>query len=180
MTSSTTLTDEGNALSIREHSLLMHSRFLSSLSTCQLPSLSFNLLHHNAHSLSPKLPQYESILTSLRYDVVSFSETWFRQHLPSHLVTIPNYTLFRQDRRDDRQGGGGAALYIRESYKTTHIPALSHALTACDSVWVKLTLQNRKPLIIASVYLPPLHKINLSSSMNLRKFSWTPPCIILT
>ncbi len=141
-------------MTVRDHSLLMHSRFLSPLTDYKPSPETFNLLHHNSHSLPHKLLQYESLPFLHSYDVLSFSETWFRDRTPSHLTHLPDFKLYRHDRTGSRSGGG-AALYVKQSLNSVHLHSLSNMLDTCNSVWIKIKMTDRKPIVVGSIYLPP-------------------------
>ena len=138
---------------MREHSLLLHSKFLTSLPDYTPPNDSLNFLHHNSHSLLPKHGMYSALPHLQRYEVLSFSESWLNSNISANMIEFPNFKVFRGDRADGR-AGGGAVLYTMTSLQAVLLPNYAKHLT-CDSVWVKITPAGRTPLIVASIYLPP-------------------------
>ena len=85
-------------------------------------------------------------------------ETWLKPDMPDSLITLPQFSIVRCDRKSStKTRGGGAALYIKSCYKFEQLynPAKKlHHL--CDSVWVNLHSENTKDtLTISSIYLPP-------------------------
>ena len=156
----------------REHSLQMHGRFLTSLETYRPKSSAFNVLHHNIHSLPSKIDSYRAMPFIQSYDCISVSETWLQPNCCSGLVSLPNFTIFRCDRSDGRKGGG-AALYLKDSHNAQELNGLS--LSTADTVWVKIKLPNRKPLIIGSIYRSP----GASTAQFLQEFSdlLLDPCL---
>ena len=152
MTSLTYQTSTTVDLTTREQSLLYHSKFLHPLSDYTPPSAFFNILHHNAHSLPSKIDSYNTLPLS-SYDVISISETWLKPSLPDSHVTMPGYKIYRKDRMG--KTGGGAALYIRQTYCTNQLSFLSNIITVADSIWVKISIPKRRPIILGSIYLPP-------------------------
>ena len=112
-----------------------------------------NLLHHNAHSLLPKLSDYLALPFLQSYNFLSFNETWYNSKLPDTLVALPNFNVFRADRRDGRMGGG-VALYVKDTLRVSILQHLPSLLTSCDSVWLKIRMADQF-ITVASIYLPP-------------------------
>ena len=138
--------------SLREHARLLHNKFMPTLDDFTPHSNCLNILHHNAQSLKPKLKNYVALPNLATYDIVTFSETWFKPILPSPVVTIPDYTIFRTDRSDGRNGGG-VAIYMRSHFEAEKLD-FSTILPCCESLWVKVKI-NTTTLIIATIYLAP-------------------------
>ena len=138
--------------SLREHARLSHNKFMPTLDDFTPHSNCLNILCHNAQSLKPKLKNYVALPNLATYDIVTFSETWFKPILPSPVVTIPDYTIFRTDRSDGRNGGG-VAIYMRSHFEAEKLD-FSTILPCCESLWVKVKI-NTTTLIIATIYLAP-------------------------
>ena len=91
-------------LSPREYALAMHARFMPSLSDFQPDSCMFNILHHNADSIFPKVGHYTSLPNFFTHDAVSISETWLKPTLSSAMLEFPQYQIFRTDKAKKYHG----------------------------------------------------------------------------
>ena len=81
-----------------------------------------NIVHFNARSLNAfKLDYVRDIFSNINIDVVCVSETWFHEDVQDTYVSIPNFQLFRNDRKIKERGGkrcgGGVAIYVKKSLK---------------------------------------------------------------
>ena len=149
---------------IYDQSLRLHNRIWNELSTITDPSWpakdpnNISILHHNSKSLCKNLHFYESLQLYNHVDIFSISETWLKPDMQDSLITLPQFSIVRCDRKSStKTRDGRAALYIKSCYKIEQLynPAkkLQHL---CDSVWVNLHSENTKDtLTIISIYLPP-------------------------
>lgn len=144
-------------LSPREYALAMHARFMPSLSDFQPDSCMFNILHHNADSIFPKVGYYTSLPNFFTYDAVSISETWLKPTLSSAMLELPQYQIFRTDRSPSsaKSQGGGALILLKKHFNAQCLSELPSQLTNCESVWIKVKPHNSNTLIIGSIYLAP-------------------------
>nr|CAI5861082.1 unnamed protein product [Callosobruchus analis] len=70
--------------------------------------------HINVRSLIPSIVDFEELVISNNLDIIGVSETWLSDDIPSDLLSIPDFNVYR----NDRQGrGGGVAVYVRSSIK---------------------------------------------------------------
>lgn len=146
----------------RDHSLSMHAKFMPTLTDYKPPNSTLNVLHHNAHSFLPKLPIYTALPHIQNFDIFSVSESWLKPNLPSGIIDLPNFNVFRCDRNNSSKSlGGGAMLLVKTNLKATRLLHLQPTLSTCDSVWVKLHMLNSADLIVGSIYLPPDHDKSL-------------------
>ena len=63
--------------------------------------------HLNVRSLFPHLDLVSAFIEPLDPLFCAVSETWLKPSIPSILVHIPGYSLYRQDRTDPRKVMGG-------------------------------------------------------------------------
>lgn len=101
-------------------------------------------------------------------DIMSLSETWLTNSDTSSLISIPGYSLARQDRASlNTQGhtkaGGGLAIYAK-SHLDIDYESLKHLNTNnCDmeSQWLIINRgPNTKNIYICNVYRPPSGNID--------------------
>ena len=147
-----------NSSNIYEQSLCYHNRIwntISSLSEMK-PASSNNLrlLHHNVRSLYKKMFYYESLNLFKSTDIFSVSETWLTPDIPNSLVDLPGFSIARCDRKSTtKTRGGGAALFVKSSYKFSIISQLSVKLSRfCDLVRIKIpSINNQHRYIIGLI-----------------------------
>ena len=53
----------------------------------------------------------------LNVDIIACTETWFHKDISDCYINIPNYDIFRCDRRDRK--GGGVCVYVKKSLKAS-------------------------------------------------------------
>ena len=137
---------------------------LPELSSLQLSSSDFSILHTNIRSLSLHHDELVSLSahTKLNLDVIGVSEIWHSNDNPiSSNVDIPGYTFFKTKSVTQN---GGVGLYIRDSL--TYNPRID--LDSCtddfEAVWVEIENKNDKNVLICCVYRHPSSDIdNLTS-----------------
>ena len=127
----------------------------------------FNVLQHNVCSLLPKVNHLVSLPHLQDYHVISINETWLKPDLPDSHLSLPNFDIHRTDRQSAfKTRGGGAALYIKQSLVATRLDVASR-LPSCDSVWIRIRIDGRPDLVVATAYLPPDHdKGQFTSELN--------------
>ena len=131
------------------------------------------VIHLNIQSLLSKFDEFSKLVVDNKFDAVSLNETWLTNNITDDEISIDGYDLFRCD-RDGR--GGGAAIYVRESFKATFVTELLSRELEC--VWVKLIIGNRK-LLLGSCYRKPSASVvyleniikNLQEALSLNIFT---------
>lgn len=111
-----------------------------------------NICHINAGSLRPKHTILYQMLSTSKVDVVMVSESWLNSDIPSQLVSIPGFTLHRNDRKN--RIGGGVCMYIRENLSTKSV--YSSSLSDVEFLGIEVKSGSDKCLLV-TVYCPP-HK----------------------
>ena len=97
------------------------------------------------------------------YDVFTLSETWLTQAVPDAMLSVPNYSIVRQDRSWAGEGqkvpkkGGGVLCYMKESLKfsDSNVKELNTSTQDLEMQWLQLYLENVRPIVIVNVYRPP-------------------------
>ena len=51
-----------------------------------------------------------------RLDILTINETFFTSQTPDHLYSVPGFTIYRRDRKDDKNGGG-VMMYVNNELK---------------------------------------------------------------
>ena len=98
--------------------------------------------------------------------VFTISESWLNDSMPDKLLEIEGYETVRQDRtwRDvgtngtqNPKKGGGLVCYINKGikYSDLNLKHLNSSSKDLEMMWVKLSLENVRPIVIVTVYRPP-------------------------
>ena len=93
------------------------------------------------------------------------SESWLTEAVPDNTISIEGYNITRRDRswNDGEEGnslapkrGGGLVCYIKEGIKYSETNFRDNNVTCKDleMLWVRLYLENVKPIVIVNVYRP--------------------------
>ena len=107
-----------------------------------------NILVINFQSFFKKRAEFSNFVNELECDVVIGSETWLSpDHLNSELL-LDDYDIFRKDRNSH---GGGVLLAVKKSLCAEIIPSSSDT----ESVFCKINVKGKKPIVFGSVYRPP-------------------------
>ena len=94
-----------------------------------------------------KVPFIQGLLTEGNAIFAALTETHIKDHEDSE-VWIPNYNLYRTDRKN--RSGGGVALYIKDTLICTEL--LSYTDDVCEVLIIKI---KNIDLIIVLIYKPP-------------------------
>jgi exonuclease III len=70
-------------------------------------------------------------------DVLGISETWINDDIDNSEINIPNYNLYRCDRRD---GYGGVALYVNNRVEVNAICITQPDNSKVETVWINISL----------------------------------------
>jgi len=111
-------------------------------------NVGLNICHINAQSLLKKIDEFRLIFVNSDIDIICVSETWFKKTLPSSLVALKGYKLFRHDRETH---GGGVAMFIRESIKCK---CISKSNTTSQIEYIFVELCGSQKLLVGTVYRP--------------------------
>ena len=86
------------------------------------------------------------------FDVTCLSETWLNSTWSDTELHIDGYNIIRRD-RDDSQRRGGTAIYY--STKCTARQRSDLFIQDIETVWLELTLPNRKKALTCALYKRP-------------------------
>ena len=101
----------------------------------------------------------------LNVDIIACTETWFHKDISDCYINIPNYDIFRCDRRDRK--GGGVCVYVKKSLKASMCELCvnsSYFYDGIESIW--FSIHNCK-LLFGCVYLPPNCSNDITATDNL-------------
>ena len=111
----------------------------------------FIIGHLNARSLNKNINELKAILEETDFDAVSISESWLRSRTPKDRFLIDGYKIFRNDRRNKREGG--VCIYIREEYECKRIK-IPNTPESPETLWVEVMV-NHKKIAIGTLYKAP-------------------------
>lgn len=115
----------------------------------------FKYANWNAHSILNKKIVVESILHIHDLDLLVITETWLTAKNP--VWQIRGYVTFRQDRQEQRPGGG-VLILVRRELVVSSIRIPKKTLKHIDSIGITITTSRYKIQIVAA-YAPPNKKI---------------------
>ena len=92
------------------------------------------------------------MLNDLNPDIVVGTESWLTTDIQNSEIfpTELNYSVHRRD-RETNQIGGGIFILVKNSLVSTRI---AEAETNCEILWVNITLNITKPLLVGANYKP--------------------------
>ena len=123
-----------------------------------------HLGHINIRSITNKWDVFKTQFLSTNLHIITISETWLNEKLPSEFYKLTNdYTFLRNDRNWSDEGhsnikkGGGVALYVKNSlnYSDVDFIHLNTNNKNIESQWVSIKQQNSRTILIGNVYRPP-------------------------
>ena len=122
-----------------------------------------NIVHLNVRSLFNKIDLCRTTLYNANIHVLGISETWLNNTIPTSLMNIPGYTLYRHDRiflntvMNQIKKGGGVGVYLSNQMDCT-VHQLSDLNSSSENIecqWLELKFANQRNVIICNVYRPP-------------------------
>ena len=90
--------------------------------------------------------------------IMNYTETWFKEE--DQDVGIPDYTVFRSDRKGGKTKGGGAAIYLRDGFEAKVL--LEDYVESCEIVAIHIEKVN---ILNVVVYRPPDTKLSVFSEI---------------
>ena len=122
--------------------------------------------HLNIQSIKPKLPELRTDLNDVYgFHVLGLAETWLTPAVPTRLLNVPGYRLYRADRpRDSRlaSGHGGVAILAHESVCTTVLPrptTETQRSSNLEIIWALMRFGKERQFLFASAYRHPTNTV---------------------
>jgi hypothetical protein len=113
------------------------------------------VLNINFQSVKSKVHKLSLLLESAKPDIIIGCETWLKPEIHNFEIMSPNYTIYRNDRKD---GYGGVLIGVRSDIiRSEYVNSKNVELVA-----LKVQLSKQKPLIVGSYYRPPNRIDNLN------------------
>lgn len=112
----------------------------------------------NAQSLFYKLDELRALSVSLRPLFICVTETWLTPDIVSDLISIQNYCIFRNDRRDnpsDDRRGGGTLVYAASSTSSVHVDTHLVKPNGIECNLIKFTDPSSVLCYLLCIYVPP-------------------------
>jgi exonuclease III len=113
-----------------------------------------SVAHLNTQSISSTFTQFEAMLKSHEFDVITLSETWLKDNsfLLNH-VQIPGYQFGFRNR--DRIKGGGVGYYIKTTIKFKERKDISVLDNTIEHQWIEISHRNKNSnILIGTLYQP--------------------------
>ena len=137
---------------------------LPELSSLQLSSSDFSILHTNIRSLSLHHDELVSLSThtNLNLDVIGVSEMWHSKDNPiSSNVDIPGYKFYETSSLSQN---GGVGLYVKTTLTSNPRIELDSSTNDFETVWVEIENKKDKNILICCVYRHPCSNIDILTS----------------
>ena len=121
-------------------------------------SKSLSIVHLNARSLYPtnavnrsfKIDEiYSCFCIGHKFDIICISETWLSGNISNDDISLPGYSIFRNDRSSI---GGGVAMYVNDQLPSK--PKLNLQHQDIESIWIETEISKKK-ILVGTYYRPP-------------------------
>lgn len=109
---------------------------------------SLRIMYWNARSIRNKIVEFYHYVTTNDVQIACVSETWLKPN--DHLLSHPDYDIYRLDR--DSEVGGGVAIFVKKSIKHELLPHLNMRLL--ETIGIEVHLENQSKINVYSTYLP--------------------------
>ena len=87
-------------------------------------------------------------------DLTAITESWLENSMADSELNISGYTIFRKDRRLERNAkGGGVLLYVRDCLNAHYATELNDMHN--ESLWVKIQLSSTRNILDGICYKSP-------------------------
>ena len=137
-------------------------------STCNRAMLP-SLLLTNANHVLNKLDELYLLVagTNPALDIISITESWLSPDIPNSLCDLPDFTIFRRDRKDGL--GGGVMCYARDNLNGRVIEPQVPDNIDLEVLWVsmrpKVLPRPLGLLLVVTVYCPPWYDAGRRNSL---------------
>ena len=116
-----------------------------------------SIAHLNTQSISSTFVQFEAMLLSYKFDLITLSETWLKDN--KNLLDSVDITGYKKDFRNrDRIKGGGVGYYIKENIKMKDRKDLDRLDSTIEHQWIELTGKNKTTSTLIGILYQPSSK----------------------
>ena len=137
---------------------------LPSISTLNQYRQHLSVAHLNTEAITSTFPEFENMLKSHDFDIITISETWLKdnQNIMSYLQ-IPGYVNGFRNREIIK--GGGVGYYIKSDIRFKERNDLNSLDDSLESQWIEIKGKNRRSNTLIGTFYQP-------SSMTAEKMVW--------
>jgi hypothetical protein len=114
-----------------------------------------NVLLCNSRSILPKIDEARATCATLSPSIFACTESWLNSAHKDNLISIPGYSIYRQDRRN--RVGGGAAVWCSSRLSQKRLTPPFAPPTSIECIWLHLP---SLAIVLLCIYIPP--NINVS------------------
>ena len=118
-----------------------------------------NTIVINFRSLFKKRAEVSNLLHETKCDVVIGTETWLTSDHKTSELLLNDYDVFRNDRPSR---AGGVLIAVKRNLNAVQIPSPSYDN---ESVFCKVNIKGKKPIIFGSVYRPTNNDFDYSAEV---------------
>ena len=104
----------------------------------------------NVRSVFHKFDELFAVVQNLKPCIVSITESWLNPLIPSSILDLPGYCIFRCDRT--LRKGGGVCTWIRSELAPSVVSCTATAPPEIEVTWCTIFRPN---MLVCSVYIPP-------------------------
>ena len=113
-------------------------------------------LHWNCHSLFPKLEEIFHILKNASAEINIFTESWTNSAIPTGMLEVEGYNIFRQDRHGTKKKrGGGIVVYTKTHKNIKQVTGKSLCNDDIEVLVLQMSLVNVREIYLLCTYRPP-------------------------
>ncbi len=99
-------------------------------------------MYFNARSIVNKLDELHLYIDDENPDIIGITETWLHEQITDTELNLPEYTIYRHDRKN--KSGGGVVLLIKNNIKSSVREDLSKEFEEC--IWCDIINKDTKIL----------------------------------
>ena len=115
---------QNNPTNILENKLPPPEQIKNQPITEDIPANQLALYLTNANCLRNKHTELEALLQTYAIKIACITETWWNPDILEAETSIPNYTVIRNDRKKNKEGGG-VCFYVHDLVPTLPAPDLN-------------------------------------------------------
>ena len=115
----------------------------------------FRIGHINVNGLQRKLNEISILLNDGKFDVLAVSETHLSNEIEDSEISIPCYTIVRNDRLNKRNSWGGTLVYYSETLNTHQ--SETYDTNTIEGKWLEIVTKSSK-VLLGCIYRPPNDK----------------------